>query len=133
MNAYDRVRLAALVDGDGGRIEVHTERNIYLMPYLVVRCGSPEMLEKMSKYGGEGSSVNKGKNVGKYLWRCKNGEAIQLAGWIRPMMWDPSKQQQAELLTNMKIRDDGKWLLEDNQHIIEEMLKLKPNSRPPGG
>lgn len=133
LNGYDRSRLAALIDGDGGRIEIRVENNIYIRPILLVRNREPEVVSSLeTKYGGKGRTTKQGVYTGRNIWRANAIEAIDLIKWVRPNLWSPIKQRQADLMIDLTPNEDGAYLTDigDNLEIVEEMRKINPNSRP---
>lgn len=130
MNGYERMRIAAYVDGEGGRIEMRVETKTFLIPYLVVRHREPEVTAKLLKYGGSEKAIGKGRNANKQLWRISGDGAAEIIKAIRPLLWSPMKQEQADLVINLKLSENGARLISDNPGVIEAMLELMPSYRP---
>lgn len=133
MNGYERSHLAGLVDSVGGRIEVSVSRGTHVIPMLVVVNRSESVVRRLTNIGGpDYDGIEARRASGRMTWRCRGDEAIDLLRVIRPMLWDPDKQKQADLLLNLNISPEGARLLEDNAYILQEVQELAPWSKKPG-
>lgn len=130
MNGYERMRIAAFIDGEGGRIEIQMQRNTFIIPYIVIRHREPAVTNKLLKYGGSEKPIGKGRNLTKQLWRSRGDEAVDILKEVRPLLWSPTKQELADLVINLRLSENGARLLEDNPHVITEMMRLMPAFRP---
>lgn len=127
MNGYQRSHLAGLVDSMNGRLEVSVNRRSNIIPQLVVVTRSLDVLRQLAKFGGSDfEGIEARAAGGRMTWRSRGDEAVELTKAIRPMLWDTAKQEQADLILDLKMSPEGERLVEDNPDIVEEMTRLAP-------